>query len=105
SAPGPRPLAKPQAAECCRLPIHLQDAVLKLLLVGAKELLLPLQLGLELLDLRLLRVELGEVALVDFGILRHALDVGPQPHLVFGDALEALFHRPTSPWIVASDWR
>ena len=49
-----------------------------------------LDLGLQLLDLRLLLVELFEVALVRGGTGRHLAQIRPQPGLVVGDVLELL---------------
>src|SRR5437588_112778 len=64
------------------------EEVLELLLLLVLRVLELLDVGLVLLDLRLLGVKLLQVALVGGGRRRHLLEVGPQPRLVVGDVLE-----------------
>src|SRR5262249_3763813 len=65
-----------------------RQIILLLLLLALHRLLLLLDLTLELFDLRFLRIEFLQVALVGGRGVRQLVDVGPQPALVFRDRLQ-----------------
>src|ERR1700731_3735500 len=83
-------LASLREMTCASLGGEVVEEVLELLLLLVLRVLELLDVRLELLDLRLLRVELVQVALVRGGSRRHLLQVGPQANLVVRHVLELL---------------